>query len=53
MDNELQVEEIRKFHNDLTRQGQVIDENNAALIWIEQNAESWRSNHAARLQAQA
>ena len=53
MDNELQIEEIRKFHSDLTRQGQVIDENNAALIWIEQNAERWRSNHAARLQAQA
>jgi len=52
MDNELQIEEIRKFHSDLTRQGQVIDENNAALIWIEQNAENWRSNHAARLQAQ-
>lgn len=45
MDNDLQIEEIRKFHNDLTRQGQDIDENYAALLWIEQNAEAWRSNH--------
>ena len=52
MDNDLQIEEIRKFHSDLTRQGQIIDENNAALLWIEQNAEVWRSNHIP-LQRQA
>jgi hypothetical protein len=45
MDNELQIEEIRKFHSDLASQGQVVDENNAALMWIERNAEAWRSNH--------
>lgn len=45
MDNDLQIEEIRKFQNDLARLGLVVDENNAALIWIEQNAEIWRSNH--------
>ena len=49
MDNELQIEEIRKFHSDLTNQGQVVDENNAALMWIEKNAESWRSNHGVFL----
>jgi len=52
MDNELQIEEIRKFHSDLTNQGQVVDENNAALMWIERNAESWRSNHGVFLAAE-
>jgi hypothetical protein len=51
MDNELQIEEIRKFHCDLTSQGQVVDENNAALMWIEANAEAWRSSHGAFLAA--
>jgi len=45
MDNELQVEEIKKFHSDLTRQGQSVDENQAARLWIERNAEIWRSAH--------
>ena len=44
MDNEKQIEEIKKFHSDLARQGKYIDENNAALIWIEQNAKKWRSD---------
>ncbi|MDR0307552.1 MAG: hypothetical protein LBI42_12055 [Chitinispirillales bacterium] len=45
MDNEKQINEIKRFHSDLARQGKDIDENNAALIWIEQNAEKWRSEH--------
>lgn len=52
MDNELQMEEIRKFHKDLTRQGKVVDENNAAFIWIKQYAKIWRSTHRLHMQMQ-
>ncbi|MFP4163176.1 MAG: hypothetical protein ACLFQB_04370 [Chitinispirillaceae bacterium] len=50
MDNELQIEEIREFHRNLTNRGKNVDENNAALIWIRENAEKWRISHNDRQQ---
>ncbi|MFP4012720.1 MAG: hypothetical protein ACLFVQ_01425 [Chitinispirillaceae bacterium] len=48
MDNELQIEEIKKFHQRLTNQGKKVDVDNAALIWIKENAERWRNSHKRR-----
>ena len=52
MDNEKQIEEIKKFHSYLARQGEDIDENKAALLWIEKNARKWRSEHNQDLQSE-
>jgi len=49
MDNEQQIKEIKKFHSYLASQGENIDENKAALLWIEQNARKWRVEHNLEL----
>ncbi len=45
MDNEMQIEEIRKFLQYLANQGKFVDENAAALLWIQENAKKWRDSH--------
>lgn len=46
MDNILQIEEIRKYHRYLCETtGKEIDEETAALKWINTYAHSWRSQH--------
>lgn len=43
MDNEQQIEEIRKYLRQLTRSGKKVDENSAAFMWIKKYAEQWRN----------
>ncbi|KMQ52535.1 hypothetical protein CHISP_0802 [Chitinispirillum alkaliphilum] len=47
MDNDQQIEEIRKYLRRLAQKGKRVDENSAAFLWIQKYAEKWRDTHSS------